>query len=136
MGLEWNDSYAVGIEAIDREHRELFKHISKLIDALHQSKGTEEVAATLRFLALYADSHFAMEESLMAAHRYPGAADHAKEHAHFRATFSVLAARLQSEGPSAALAMEVNNKICNWLVRHVLGTDQPLAAHLRGKGLT
>jgi hemerythrin len=77
-----------------------------------------------------------MEERLMAEHAYRGAPDHRKEHDGFRETFASLASQLQAQGPSAALAMEVNNKVCNWLVRHVLGTDRPLAAHLRERGVS
>ena len=125
MGIEWNASYAVGIEIIDLQHQELFRQISKLIDAMQQSRGKDEVAATLRFLAAYAERHFALEEALMAKHGYATAptAEHKGEHAGFRSTFAALDSQLAEQGPSAALAIEVNNKICNWLVRHVLGTD-------------
>jgi hemerythrin len=136
MGIEWTPSYAVGIEIIDRQHQVLFQQISKLIDALHQGKGKEEVAATLQFLTTYALNHFALEEGLMAQHAYRAAPDHRKEHDTFRATFAALATQLDEQGPSAALAMEVNNKVCNWLVRHVLGTDRPFAQHLKERGLT
>lgn len=135
MGIEWNASYAVGIERMDLQHQELFRQISRLLDAMHGATGKEEVAATLRFLSLYAQDHFAMEESLMAEHAYRGAADHRSEHDGFRRTFASLAAQLQAQGPSSALALEVNNKVCQWLVRHVLGTDRPFAAHLKERGV-
>ncbi|MGC4118366.1 MAG: bacteriohemerythrin [Myxococcales bacterium] len=134
MGIEWNASYAVGIENIDQQHQELFLQISKLIDAMREARGKDEVAATLRFLTLYAQGHFEMEESLMAKHGYRAASDHRREHDGFRNTFASLASQLETEGPSSALALEVNNKVCNWLIRHVLGTDRPLAAYLRERG--
>lgn len=137
MGIEWNPSYSVGIDLIDRQHQELFRQISRLIDAMRESRGKDEVATTLRFLAAYAEQHFALEESLMAEHAYATApaAEHKGEHESFRATFAALDGQLAEQGPSPALAIEVNNKVCNWLVRHVLGTDKPFAAHLRSKGV-
>ncbi|MBI5542946.1 MAG: hemerythrin, partial [Deltaproteobacteria bacterium] len=68
-------------------------------------------------------------------HRYPAKAEHLKEHADFVETFSALAVQLRQGGPSSVLALEVNNKICQWLIRHVLGTDKPMCEHLRLAGL-
>jgi hemerythrin len=133
--MEWNEGYEVGIADIDAQHQELFRQISRLIDAMHDAKGKDVVASTLDFLSEYATKHFALEEALMTAHRYRGKADHLREHAEFVATFTALSAQLRSQGPTAALAIEVNNKICNWLVRHVLGTDKPLGNHLKLLGL-
>ena len=69
----------------------------------------------------------------MAEKRFPGAVEHKREHASFVATLAALRAQLEKQGPGGYLAIDVNNKVCNWLVRHVLGTDKALGTFLRAR---
>lgn len=133
MGIEWNATYEVGVAEIDAQHRELFARVSALVEAMRAARGREEVTRTIRFLSDYVQQHFGMEETLMIAHSYPGAAQHLREHTEFISTFQKLSEQLETQGATAALAIEVNNKVCNWLIRHVLGTDKALGAYLRGR---
>jgi hemerythrin len=133
MAIEWNDSYAVGVEVIDAQHRELFRRISSLVEAMGTGQGKDQVADVIRFLGDYVVVHFQTEEQLMDQRGFPEAVAHKKEHADFAATLARLKAQLTAEGPSAALAIDVNNKVCNWMVRHLLGTDRTLATFLKGK---
>lgn len=134
MGIEWNASYSVGVDAIDVQHRELFRRVSDLVEAMRHAAGKDGVSQTLDFLGDYVVDHFSNEARLMAEHRYPGRAAHLAEHAVFLTTLEQLRQRFQLEGPSARLAMEVNNKVCDWLVKHVLRTDKALGAFLATKG--
>ena len=72
MPFEWTKDLSVGIEAIDIQHRELFKRIDGLIMAVNDGKGTDEVHDIFRFLSDYIDSHFATEEKCMRILSYPG----------------------------------------------------------------
>jgi len=130
MSIQWNPSYAVGVDLIDVQHRELFRRVSSLVESMRSAQGKESVTEVLQFLGEYVVDHFGTEAKLMAQHHYPGAAAHLAEHAQFVATFKQLRVQLEQQGPSAHLAMEVNNKVCNWLVKHVLGTDKSLGAFL------
>jgi hemerythrin len=134
MGLEWSDSFAVGVEAIDRQHRELFARIDGLMSAMSQAKGREVVADLLLFLGEYVQVHFADEEELMRRRGYPGLEGHVAQHRGFAATFAQLRERLSQSGPTVALTIELNNKVCGWAVKHVLGSDRALGAFLQGRG--
>lgn len=134
MSIQWNPSYAVGVDLIDVQHRELFRRVSALVEAMRSAQGKDSVGQVLDFLADYVLDHFGTEARLMAQHHYPGAAAHLAEHTQFVATVKELKQQLEQFGPSAHLAMEVNNKVCNWLVKHVLGTDKSLGAFLASKG--
>ncbi|MBI5547528.1 MAG: hemerythrin family protein [Deltaproteobacteria bacterium] len=131
MGIEWDESYAVGVDIIDAQHKELFSQISGLIDAMKASRGKERVCEVIGFLESYIRFHFATETRLMDEHGYPAAAAHLEEHADFVRLFRALREELVLSGPSPTLAISLNNQICNWLIRHVLGTDRPLGAFLR-----
>lgn len=77
--LQWNQRYSVGHPAVDHEHRELIDLINTLHAALRAGGGA---GAEGFFGDLYraVSSHFALEEQLMRAHRYPEYAGHKQEH--------------------------------------------------------
>ena len=78
--LEWKDEFAVGIEPVDFEHRELIA----LINALHANLSAPESALTVsEFLGeIYAKiaAHFALEERVMRERGYDQYADHKADH--------------------------------------------------------
>ena len=47
MSIQWNDSLAVGIEAIDVQHKGIFSMVNNMLSAMSQGKGTEEVGMFL-----------------------------------------------------------------------------------------
>jgi len=125
----------LGVEIIDAQHHELERQVDKLIEALELARGRFEVASTLRFLETYAAQHFALEDRLMAEQAYPQREAHLREHAQFLETFSALAEQVRRQGPSSHAAILVNDEICSWLARHVMGTDKPMCEYLKSKGL-
>ena len=61
----WNDSYSVGNESLDLQHKEVLSIISKLVvndGALAMSEISSEV---LRDIRKYAKEHFEYEERLL-----------------------------------------------------------------------
>ena len=78
--LQWKEDYAVGIEAVDHEHRELIA----LINALHAELRAPEAEVTVaEFLGeIYARiaAHFALEERVMRDRRYDQYDDHKADH--------------------------------------------------------
>lgn len=63
MTIEWNDSYKVGLDILDSQHKELVERISVLLEAMRQGRG--DVATILGVLEGYAIEHFDTEERLM-----------------------------------------------------------------------
>ena len=78
--LAWKPEYALGIPAVDHEHRELFD----LINDLHASLfATDSQATVIDFLGeLFSkiSSHFALEEKLMRDGRYAEFSAHKADH--------------------------------------------------------
>ncbi|MDH3195497.1 MAG: bacteriohemerythrin [Hyphomicrobiales bacterium] len=81
--LDWKDSYSVGIEAVDHEHRELIDLINTLHEELTASGGD---SGRRDALAIFGDiykgisSHFALEEKFMREHGYDQLTDHKSDH--------------------------------------------------------
>jgi hemerythrin len=133
MGIEWTQRLAVGVEAIDAQHRELFQQVNQLVSALESRHGEAEVARIVQFLGDYVVRHFGDEERLMARTAYPDAAAHKKLHEAFIADFVKFKADLAKNGASPALATQLNHKVGGWLIDHIGRTDRALGAFLAGK---
>ena len=78
--LVWKPEYALGIPAVDHEHRELFDLINDLHATLFQPGSEATVMDFLGELYSKISSHFALEEKLMRDVRYAGLPAHKSDH--------------------------------------------------------
>ncbi len=65
MAIEWRDSLAIGVEAIDNQHKELLLRFDRLLNACQTGKGIEELKKLQVFLGEYVHTHFNDEEELI-----------------------------------------------------------------------
>jgi hemerythrin len=131
--LEWTPALAVGVEAIDAQHRELFRRAEQLITAL-RAGDRGEVVPVLAYLEEYAVHHFEAEEKVMREAAYPGLAEHAAAHQAFQAEYAEMAKRLAKSGPTAYVALTVHNWLSDWLRKHLGGLDLELGKFLAARG--
>src|SRR5512139_1192632 len=86
--MEWTPDLAVGIETIDRQHRELFRRINSLVIAIREHRCKSEIDGTIAFLDDYAKYHFAEEERRMGESAYPGLGEHLRYHTTYLRTLA------------------------------------------------
>lgn len=129
--FEWTPDLSIQVEAIDLQHQELFRIINGLLEAMNQNKGSEEMAKVVRFLDDYIVKHFGLEEKFMQQHYYPGYPDHKQQHTAFIADFCNLKRSLAAEGPAVHLVIEVEMRLCDWLVNHIKKIDQSMGHYLK-----
>lgn len=79
----WNQSYSVGVTALDNHHEHLLKLINQLSEYSAHSVHSEEIVDTISELVQYVMYHFEYEERLMAQHSFPGLSRHRDEHRQF-----------------------------------------------------
>ncbi len=137
--MEWNESLSVGFERIDSDHKELFKKIRELVDAINQHTCKYKIDDVIKFLEDYARDHFTMEESFMKEFDYPGYRQHKAEHGTFMATFSGLKSELlkiKASGTyhgSYELSVATDQVLVDWLLDHIAKVDRKLAEFLNNK---
>jgi hemerythrin len=131
MALLWTRELSVGIAEIDEQHRELFRRVDALQDAVGVGASRERAAEALAFLEVYVVRHFRDEEALMIASRYAGLPEQRSAHRRFVGTFDRLRSTLARRGPSRELLAEVRFRTTAWLVNHVCGLDRRFADFLR-----
>jgi hemerythrin len=126
MALQWTSVLSTGVRRLDEEHRELFRRVDKLMDAmLHGDRS--EAERLLAFLREYVPDHFAAEERLMEARGFPEAARHAEEHHRFSGALHRLDFMLRETGPTAALVLDLERLVVSWLEQHVYESDAAMA---------
>jgi hemerythrin-like metal-binding protein len=116
--IAWDDRYAIGIAAIDEQHRALFQ----LINQVHDAPTREVSVQVLASLVGYIKDHFALEERMMASAGYAGLAEHRAEHHRF--TLAVLSAHDDYLDGRAVLTERLLPLMRDWLRDHVLTVDR------------
>lgn len=132
--VKWKDSYSVGIESIDEDHRKLFNLINQLQTAIHYQTGENFEKQALDDLVDYTRYHFQREEGLMAEHGYPDLVAHKGEHEKMIAKVEQFLIAYQEQGHDALEG--VADFLKDWLVHHINGTDKAYSPFLREKGVS
>ncbi|MGE4343810.1 MAG: bacteriohemerythrin [Geoalkalibacter sp.] len=132
--IEWDESFSVNIDRIDREHRKLIDLINQLNEAMLEQKAQKAMTAIVTEMVDYAQTHFATEELYMEEFHYPDLDLHRVEHQKFIEKTDELCRRV-SQG-EFVLSLEVMRFLRDWLKSHILGTDKKYAPFLNEKGIT
>lgn len=133
--LNWSPQYSVGVKIIDDQHKEFMDTFNELYDALLNNEAEEKLAVTLKKLSDYAEYHFALEEKYFKDFDYDGAEEHIKQHDDFRAQLGEFKKHFFKENDLKQLALELVDLLENWLIKHVVETDQKYVACFKEHGL-
>jgi len=127
--IAWSSRYAVGIEVIDGQHREMLELVNRVLEGLRVGREPDELVEVLRELVRCTEHHFATEERLMdelgakaARHR----AEHRRLVESLRRFTDQLDAEALGRGPRF---------LRQWLLEHIEAIDRPFAAFLRKRGV-
>ena len=126
--IEWNDSLSIGIDDIDKQHKELTRRFNKFSDAVSQRYTKEALYEFLLFLKAYAMTHFETEENLMKSVNYPEYDKHIAMHKEFLGKHFWMheGFRLGDYGVS----QEVADFIEHWIVGHVSVEDKKIGEYM------
>lgn len=78
--IPWDDSYIIGIKAIDNQHKKLFDLVNRLYDVEEGENSKEELRTILYEFNDYMKVHFKDEEEYMASIDFPDLKNHRKIH--------------------------------------------------------
>jgi len=82
--ITWNDTYSVGVPAMDQQHHRLVATLNELHDAMRNGTAKQATTALVEKLVKYTLEHFAAEEQLMQRAAYPKLLAHQRLHADLR----------------------------------------------------
>ena len=119
--IQWEDSFHVGVEAFDKDHKFLVKLINNLHSGLMAGFGVSEMTYILDDLVRYTNVHFKREEDMMRKYSYPGFYEH--EAAHAELVSRVLDFQSQIKSGKKVFSVELMSFLRDWLINHILKTD-------------
>lgn len=130
----FNDAFLTGIEALDRQHRNLVAMTNEAIATLGADSGAQQIWPLVQELLSYAIYHFKTEEALMQQYAYHeedrvSAKRHVAMHRDFSARVVGVQESLRRAKPVDPYAL--TEFLCQWISHHIQGTDRKLADHVR-----
>jgi len=127
--LEWSERYAVGVSAIDGQHREMLELVNRLFEGLQARRDRDELVETLRELVRATEHNIATEERLMQEHGL-ALGEHHEEHARLLEAIRRFEVPLDASGLGA-----MGRFLREWLLGHIDENDRPFAEQLRSRGV-
>jgi len=134
--IEWDDSFSVGHEEIDAQHRKWIAIFNEMHKALLFGKPQDLAQAgrrAMKEMMDYAEYHFSFEEAYMKETGYPGVSDHIRLHRDFR-DLVYRYNREMEDGTGLILNTDIIKIIKNWLLNHILKEDRKYADFKAGAG--
>lgn len=122
--FDWNSSYSVGIESIDKQHKKMFEIGKKIEHVIETFDGTdieEVLRSTYSELITYTELHFSFEESLMKKSGFKGYEDHVKKHQMLLDKIHSL--EITNSDNQGSTAFSVLQLIAEWIFEHIQGDD-------------
>lgn len=129
----WDERYSVKIEQIDMQHRQLIQMINELDDAIAMRKTNQVLGKIIDTLIHYSVFHFKTEEQLFEQYAYSDSTAHRNEHASFEV--KVREFKKDFMAGKLMLCTELVAYLKEWLINHILDSDQKYGAFLREKGV-
>ena len=127
--FKWKDSFCIGVEEIDRQHRTFSEYLNACYQSLNAERKSEKLPVLITKLNDYALNHFSFEEDLMKAYGYPQLDHHAAQHAFFVSQLSKL--QDAKSGNADKALDEIFAFMRDWFLNHILEEDKKLAAHMK-----
>lgn len=131
-GLEWSDSFHLGVPSIDAQHRNLVDLINDLYAVRANGEGRDALLRVLNRLVDYTFDHFQHEEDMLRRFEYPEFDGHSRKHESLRERVRGLKqgfdlGESNVEGRLFGLLKE-------WLVTHILEEDRRYVPWLIERG--
>jgi hemerythrin len=126
--IDWRESYATNIVAMDNEHRELIAEINRLYEAIRNKRGEEVLGEIWGTLEKYTVDHFAHEEKLLVEYGYEGVDDHKKMHRDLIQALQELKEKFNSG--KEELAPQLLKFLRHWLLEHIVEVDKKYGTYL------
>lgn len=128
--INWNSDFALGIDAIDDQHKTLVDMINALDASSHEEYSAEHMRHLLDRLNAYVKEHFGFEERLMAGGGCTQdlVARHFGEHAYFRSVLRDLTADF--ENGRTRITVTLIEYLVHWLLHHITVVDSAMVRQL------
>ncbi|HEX8994273.1 MAG TPA: bacteriohemerythrin [Candidatus Paceibacterota bacterium] len=128
--IDWDESFSVGIQLIDKQHQKLFA----LINAFHDGEGNIE--QTLLDLLSYIDFHFKTEEKYFEEFGYENTKAHEEQHKFYEQRINELCHQcLVEKQCDEKVSDETQEFVRDWIMNHIKIADKQYIECFHSHGL-
>jgi len=131
--MKWHESYSVGVDKFDYQHKILIDFINQLEIASETGDSLEETSQVLEGLFDYAIFHFKIEQNILKEYAYQGQKEQEQEHGLFLE--KIRGFRKDLRGGDILVTEKINQFLQGWLVEHILMVDKKYKVFLNSKGV-
>jgi hemerythrin len=122
----WRDTYDVGIEAIDSQHKQLFSLANRVAEATDE----KEITHLLMLFYKHIRKHFTAEEEFMRQIEYSEYPNHVQCHNEMLDSLIELSDKVQSR---ICRPLDIENFVDHWVMEHILTEDLKLVHALQNQ---
>lgn len=134
-GLEWQDRFNIGVDIVDKAHRQLFATMNRLLGISGGKVKSRWVCQEgIKYLKSHTLKHFAEEEEYMKSVGYSGYERHRRIHRAFRLkTLPALEKELEDTNYSVDAVRHFLGVCIGWMTGHTLTEDQAITGKIPSK---
>lgn len=132
--IQWQDSYKIGHDTIDNQHRKLVNMIAALQRSLIDGRSGDVLSQTLRELVDYTQYHFRDEEKAMLELGHQGIDYHKFLHRQFLDQLVQILSDLKQGKPFTT--QDLITFLTNWLTEHIVAEDGKIGHTIRHRDRT
>lgn len=125
---EWDKKFELGVNSIDKEHKQLFTIVKKLLNMIeNQDKSEFAFREGIKYLNHHTIEHFAHEEEYMRSINYGDYEMHKRIHDDFRTvTLPALETELNEMHYSDSSVRHFVGVVIGWLMSHTITADMAI----------
>ncbi|MFZ1084508.1 MAG: bacteriohemerythrin [Terracidiphilus sp.] len=128
--IAWTAQLNVGVKLLNNDHKKLVILINSLHDGLVTGQSKTELEKIFESLVRYTCIHHGNEEKFLAEAGYHSSSMHTKEHEQMLEHLLELQMRF-IHSAQLGVEMEIMQQLRVWLFKHIQGSDQQFAVHLK-----
>jgi len=127
--FKWKDSFRIGIEEIDQQHRVFLGYLNKYYLQIKGDKRDGMAPDMIKKLKAYADTHFRFEEDLIRLSGYPKVEYHERQHKYFEEQLAEF--ETSQAGGRGKTAESVLELLRDWFLNHILEQDKEFSPYVK-----
>lgn len=120
--INWSESFSIGIDEIDQQHRSLFALINKLYSAMKRGEGKDITEEIINELSNYALLHFKTEEEYLLKESLPFKDSHINAHRMFTDKVQSFYKMIHDE--EGNVTKKLLSFLREWIINHIEKVDQ------------
>jgi len=131
--LKWDESFLIGIEELDHEHKVLIDDINRLHEELAKHGQESEIKKCLGDIYARMQAHFALEEHVMKEHEYKFFDEHKREHNEFLDSYTEYMFQILND-TGASSGIPIEDTLKHWVLHHIITSDKKMSLMVQEKG--